>query len=162
MKNRSFRSWITSRILLFLLLPPAFYLLPSCSRSPQTAAELFDQMPRHYGGELHIQGETAARTLNVEVLDLKVRDTHLLEFNRIAYDISGGDEGAHKGEAPVRGTISAPGGEIVIEDAGGVGGGDLLKAGSFQGKLGGNLKTVDVKWKTGYDQNVHFEGKAAR
>ena len=43
----------------------------------------------------------ATRTLNVEILDLKVRDTHVLEFGRIAYKVSGGDEGAHqKGEAP--------------------------------------------------------------
>ncbi len=119
-------------------------------------------MPRRYGGELHVQGETTTRTLNVELLDLKVRDAHRLEFNRIAYEVSGGDEGAHKGEAPVKGTISAPGGEIVIEDFGGEGGGDALKSGSFQGKLGGDLKTVDAKWKTGFDQAVHFEGKAAR
>ena len=146
------------RLLAFCLLPSAFCLLSSCSRGPQTAAELFDRMPRRYGGELRVQGETGTRTLNVEVLDLKVRDTHLLEFNRIAYDISGGDEGAHKGEAPIKGTISAPGGEIRIEDAGG----DALKAGSFEGKLSADLKTVEAKWKTGFDQGVSFEGKAAR
>ena len=152
------------RILNFCILPSAFciFLLAACSRSPQTAAELFDQMPRRYGGELHLQGETATRTLNVEVLDLKVRDAHLLEFGRIAYEVSGGDEGAHKGEAPIKGTISAPGGEIRIEDTGGAGGGDALKAGSFQGKLSGDLKTVEAKWKTGFDQTVNFQGIAER
>ena len=119
-------------------------------------------MPRRYGGELRVQGETGTRTLNVELLDLKVRDAHSLEFNRIAYEVSGGDEGAHKGDAPVKGTISAPGGEIRIEDAGGAGGGDALKAGSFEGKLGGDLEKVDAKWKTGFDQTVSFQGKAAR
>ena len=162
MKNRLFHPVVASRILLLLLLPSAFCLLPSCSRAPQTAAALFDQMPRRYGGELRVQGESATRTLNVEVLDLKVRDTHLLEFGRIAYEISGGEEGAHKGEAPVKGTISAPGGEIRIEEAGGEAAGDALKAGSFEGKLGGNLKNVDAKWSTGFNQSVSFQGKAAR
>ncbi len=119
-------------------------------------------MPRRYGGELRLQGETGTRTLNVELLDLKVRDAHLLEFNRIAYEVSGGGEGVHKGEAPVKGTVSAPGGEIRIEDASGVGGGDALKAGSFEGKLSGDLEKVETKWKTGYDQTVGFQGKAAR
>ena len=136
-------------------------LLVACHRGPQTAAELFDQMPRRYGGDLRVQGETGTRTLHVEVLDLAVRDDHHLEFGRIAYEVSGGDEGAQKGEAPIRGTISAPGGEIQLEDASGVGG-DALKAGSFQGKLAGDLKTVAAQWKTSYDQAVSFDGKAAR
>ena len=139
----------------------ALCLLASCRRGPQTAAELFDQMPRRYGGELRVQGESATRTLNVEVLDLTVRDEYHLEFGRVAYEVSGGDEGAQKGEAPIKGTISAPGGEIQIESAGGAGG-DALKAGSFQGKLSGDLKTVTAKWKTGYDQAISFDGKAAR
>ena len=164
MKNHSSHKRVTTGFLNFCILHFAFCicLLAACSRPPQTAAELFDQMPRRYGGDLRVQGETATRTLNVEVLDLKVRDTHRLEFGRIAYEVSGGDEGAHKGEAPIKGTISAPGGEIVIEDATGEGGGDAFKAGSFQGKLSGDLKTVDAKWKTGFDQSVGFQGKAAR
>ena len=119
-------------------------------------------MPRRYGGELRVQGETATRTLNVELLDLKVRDPHRLEFGRIAYEVSGGGEGAHKGEAPIKGTISAPGGEILIEEASDAASGDAFKAGSFQGKLSGDLKTVDAKWKTGFDQSMGFQGKAAR
>ncbi len=162
MKNHFPRPWLAVRVLAFCILHFAFCILAACSRGPQTAAELFDQMPRRYGGDLRVQGETVARTLNVEVLDLKVRDTHLLEFGRIAYEVSGGDEGARKGEAPIKGTISAPGGEIQIEDASGAGGGDALKAGSFQGKLSGDLKTVDAKWKTSFDQAAGFQGKAAR
>ena len=162
MNNRASRGWAVRRTLAFVLLPWSFVILCSCSRPPQTAAELFDRMPRRYGGELRVQGEAAARTLNVELLDLKVRDDHRLEFGRIAYEVAGGDEGAHKGDAPIRGTISAPGGEIQIEDASGAGGGDALKAGSFQGKLSGDLKTVEAKWKTGFDQSVGFQGKAAR
>ena len=61
-----------------------------------------------------------------------------------------------------RGTISAPGGEVKIEDAGGAGGGDALKAGSFEGKLSADLENVGAKWKTGYDQAVSYQGKAAR
>ena len=162
MKNRFPRARAAILLLALILGSWILNLLTACSRAPQTAAELFDQMPRRYGGELRVQGETATRTLNVELLDLKVRDAHRLEFGRIAYEISGGDEGAHKGEAPIRGTISAPGGEIQLEEAGGEAGGDAFKAGSFQGKLSGDLKTVDARWKTGFDQSVGYQGKAAR
>ena len=156
------KNYFSPRRLAAVCLAFCLGLLPACYHAPRTAAELFDQMPRRFGGDLRVQGETATRTLNVELLDLKVRDPHLLEFGRIAYEVSGGDEGARKGEAPIKGTISAPGGEILIEDAGGAGGGDALKPGSFQGKLSGDLKTVDAKWKTGFDQSVGFQGKAAR
>ena len=105
MNNHASRGWVASRVLAFVILHSSFVILCSCSRAPQTAAELFDRMPRRYGGELRVQGETATRTLNVELLDLKVRDAHLLEFGRIAYEVSGGDEGAHQGEAPIKGTI---------------------------------------------------------
>ena len=137
-------------------------LAAGCSRGPQTAAELFDRMPRRYSGELRVQGETGTRTLAVELLDLKVRDEHHLEFGRIAYQVAGGDEGAQRGEAPVRGTISAPGGEVQIEDTDGVGRGDALKAGSFGGKVSTDLDSVEAKWKTGFDQAVSFHGTAGR
>ncbi len=137
-------------------------LAAGCSRGPQTAGELFDKMPRRYRGELRLQGETGMRTLGVELLDLTVRDEHHLEFNRVAYEVDGDGEGRQRGEAPIRGTISAPGGEVQIEDAGGVGGGDALKAGSFEGKLHADLESVEAKWKTGYDQAVGYQGKAAR
>ena len=133
-------------------------LAAGCSRGPQTAGELFDKMPRRYRGELRLQGETGTRTLGVELLDLKVRDEHHLEFNCVAYEVDGGDEGVQKGEAPMRGAISAPGGEVQIEDASG----DALKAGSFGGKLSADLESVEAKWKTGYDQSVGYQGKAAR
>ena len=161
MKNRPLTTRRNFRFSAFILLCGCL-LAAGCSRPPQTAAELFDQMPRRYGGELRVQGEAATRTLNVELLDLKVRDTHRLEFGRIAYELSGGDEGARKGEAPIKGTISAPGGEIQLEEASDAAGGDAFKAGSFQGKLSSNLKAVDAKWKTAFDQAVSFEGKAAR
>ncbi len=137
-------------------------LVAGCSRGPQTAGELFDKMPRRYRGELRVQGETGTRTLGVELLDLKVREEHHLEFNRVAYQVDGGDEGTQRGEAPMRGTISAPGGEVQIEDASGAGGGDALKAGSFEGKLSADLESVEAKWKTGYDQAIGYQGKAAR
>ena len=143
----------------FLLLLGGCLLSAGCSRGPQTATELYDRMPRQYRGELRLQGETGTRTLGVELLDLTVRDEHHLEFRRINYQLAGGDEGAQRGEAPVRGTISAPGGKIEIEDAGG---NDALKAGSFEGKLSAELESVEAKWKTGYDQAVGFQGKAAR
>ena len=109
-----------------------------------------------------MQGETGTRTLIITVLDLQPRDTHLLEFKRIAYEVSGANEAPLKGEAPIKGTISAPGGEIHLEDTSGAGGGDAVKVGSFEGKLSSDLKSVDAKWKTGFDQSVHFEGKAAQ
>lgn len=142
-----------------LLLAVLLLALAGCSRGPQTAAELYDRLPRQYRGELRLQGETGTRTLGVELLDVKVRDEHHLEFGRINYQLAGGDEGAQRGEAPMRGTISVPGGTIEIEDAGGS---DALKAGSFEGKLSADLKSVEAKWKTGFDQAVGFQGKAAR
>ena len=33
-------------------------LTAACHRAPQTAEELWKQMPRQYRGELHLQGET--------------------------------------------------------------------------------------------------------
>lgn len=136
--------------------------LTACSRSPQTAAELYDRMPRRFAGEVRMQGETGTRTLVITPLDLQPRDAHLLEFKRIAYELSGANEAPLKGEAAITGTITAPGGEIHLEDTSGAGGGDAVKAGSFEGKLSGDLKSVDAKWKTGFDQSVGFQGKAAQ
>ena len=48
-----------------------------------------------------------------------------------------------------------------IEDSGGAGG-DALKAGSFEGKLAADLESVEAKWKTGFDQAVDYQAKAAR
>ena len=162
MKNDLSHWRLAVRVLSFVILHSSFVIFSSCSRGPQTARELFDRLPRRYSGELHLQGETGTRTLGVELLDLKVRDEHHLEFGRVAYQVTSNDEGMQRGEAPVRGTISAPGGEVRIEDADGAGGGDALKPGSFEGKLAADLESVEARWKTGFDQAVNYRAKSAR
>ena len=133
-------------------------VLGGCQRGPQNATELYNRMPRRFSGELRVQGESTPRTLLVEVLDLNVRSEHLLEFGRVSYRVTGGDEGRLEGEAAIKGTISAPGGEIRIDEASGGGSEDALKAGSFKGKLSRDLHTIEADWKTGFGQSVHFTG----
>lgn len=146
--------------LLAFILPPSSFILSSCSRPPATAAELQQRLPTQYQGEIHLQGETDAHRLVLEAHDLKERDAHLLEFGKVRYQFFTGASLTSEGEANIRGTISAPDLVIHVEDFGGEGGGDALKPGSFQGKLGRDLKTMEANWTTGFGQNITLKAKA--
>ncbi len=138
-------------------------LLAACHRAPQTAADLWNKLPRKYQGELHVQGEPQARQIVIEPLQMLVRDTHLLEFGRVRYQFSASGEVGATGEAQIRGTISAPGLIINVESltgGGDVDGGDVLKAGTFQGKLSSDLQKLEATWKTGFGQNITLEVQA--
>ena len=155
------------RMLSGYLLPVAgCLLLAGCQRGPQTSAELFERLPRRFQGELHVQGDAGAHPFVVELLDLSARDAHLLEFRRVHYRLAADSNGntAAEGDAALKGTISAPGGEIRIEAFGGAGAGgeDALKPGSFQGKLSDDLQSVDTHWTTADGQAVRFEAKAGK
>ncbi len=127
-------------LLLNLLLSALLRFRPSACvqpRSPQTAAELFDQLPRTlHGGEVQGAGRDGrAHAHRRRCSTCKARDAHLLEFNRIAYDSSpAADEAPLKGEAAITGTISAPGGEIHLEDTSGAGGWGRRESRSIRGQ----------------------------
>lgn len=138
-------------------------LLAACHRAPQTAAELQRALPQQYQGELHLQGEPQGRKIIVEPHDFTVLDAHSLEFNRVRYQFFAGSDVAGAGDAQIRGTISAPGLVIQLGEVGGtadVDGGDALKAGTFEGKLSGDLQTMEATWKTGFGQGVTLKVKA--
>ena len=138
----SFRRWA------FALGPWAFLLLQSCHRAPQNATDLLDRLPRHWEGEVQMQGEGGGRKITIEVRQLTVRSEHVLEFNRVRYQLLAGGEALSADEAAVRGTITAPGGEIRLEEEG-TDANEGLKPGSFVGKLDGKLQSVDATWTTG-------------
>ena len=58
-----------------------------CQRTPQTAAELAKALPQAYAGELHLQGETETRHIRVQARELSIRSEHVLEFNRVDYQV---------------------------------------------------------------------------
>ena len=135
------------------------WLVAGCHRAPQTAAELQKSLPHEYQGELRLQGEQTPRKITVGPHDFTVVDEHTLEFNRVHYQLPAGGEG----DANVRGSISAPGLIIRVESLSGtadVDGGDVLKPGTFQGKLSGDLQKMDATWKTGFGQTVTLSVEA--
>ena len=131
----------------------AMLLLPSCQRAPQNAAELRDRLPRHWEGELRLQGDTGGRRITIEVRELSVRSEHVLEFNRVSYQFFAGGEAIAQSEAAIRGTITAPGGAVRLDEEG-TEAGEVLKAGSFTGQLSGNLQSVEAQWTTGDGQGA--------
>ena len=154
MKPSALRRW-------FLVVGPwALLLLPSCQRTPQNAAELRDRLPRHWEGEVHLQGESAGRKIAIDVRELTVRSEHILEFNRVRYQFFAGGETVADNEAAIRGTITAPGGAIRLDDEG-TDAGEVLKPGSFEGQLAGNVKSVEAKWTTGLGQAATLKLHAA-
>ncbi len=133
--------------------------LAGCQRAPQTAADLQRRLPRQFQGEIHLQGEQQSRKIVVEPHDFTVLDVHTLEFNRVRYQLANGGAG----DAQIRGTISAPGLAIHLEEVGGtadVEGGDAFKAGTFYGTLSGDLQKLDATWKTGFGQEVTLKVQA--
>ena len=132
-------------------------LVAACHRAPRTAEELQKSLPHEYRGELHLQGEQQGRKIVVEPHDFTVVDPHRLEFNHVRYQLFAGNEAAGAGDAPIRGTISAPGLVIHVDEigeGGDVESADALKVGTFEGKLSGDLQTMDAKWQTGFGQGV--------
>ena len=90
-------------------------------------------------------------------------DPHRLEFNHVRYQLFAGNEAAGAGDAPIRGTISAPGLVIHVDEIGATGefdAGDALKTGTFEGTLSSDLQTMDAKWQTGFGQVVTLKVKA--
>jgi hypothetical protein len=127
-------------------------LLGGCHRPPpQTAAELQDRLPHRFIGEIRWQGETQGQRLRIETRELAPRDEHLLAFNGVRVYLMDPQGGILSEHAPgVRGTISAPGLEIRIEELGSIGGEGLFKPGSFSGKLSNDLQSVEGAWKSEY------------
>lgn len=136
-------------------------LLAGCSRAPQTAAELRDSLPRQFRGDIHLQGETNSRKIVVEPHEFMVRTEHMLEFNRVRYQLIVGSEVLADGEAAIRGTISAPGLNILIEEAD-VEGTEAIKKGTFQGHLDSDLQSMEASWTTGAGQGVTLKAKAVK
>ena len=133
--------------------------LTGCNRAPQTAADLQKSLPHQFQGEIHLQGEPQSRKIVVEPHDFTVLDAHTLEFNRVRYQLTSGGAG----DAEIRGTISAPGLAIHLENVAGtadVEGGDAFKAGTFYGTLSGDLQTLNATWKTGFGQEVTLKVQA--
>ena len=138
----------------------AWLLLPSCQRAPRNAAELRDRLPRHWEGEIRLQGEGGGRRIAIEVRELTARSEHMLEFNRVSYQFFAGGEAVVQNEAAIRGTITAPGGAVRLDEEG-TEAGDVLRAGSFTGQLSGNLQSVEAQWTTGDGQSATLKLHAA-
>ena len=147
----------------FYLLPSAFYLcsFSACHRGPGTAAELEATLPRQFRGEVKFQGDPQPHTLVVEPHDFTVRSAHVLQFDRVRYQIlAGGSNVVAEGDAGLRGTISTPGLDIRIEqvtDAAEAGGGEVIKADTFKGSLSADLHTADATWTSGLGQEMKLK-----
>ena len=138
----------------------ALLLLPSCQRAPRNAAELRDRLPRKWEGEVHLQGESAGHKIAIDLRELTVRSEHVLEFNRVRYQFSAGGEAVADNELALRGTITAPGGAIRLDEEG-TEAGDVLRSGSFTGRLAGNAQSVEAQWTTGDGQTATIKLRAA-
>lgn len=106
-------------------------------------------MPRRLTGELHLQGDANVQPVRIEARQLAARGERLLEFsgiNVVTLNASGSVQSEHF--AACRGTISTPALDIRLEEAGGAE--DWLKAGTFEGKLSADLKTVEASWTTAF------------
>ena len=138
--------------------------LTGCHRAPQNAAELRRDLPRIYVGEFRLQGQTEPLHLRVTPHNLTERDTKVLEFNSVQYAVLDAHGNVQtEGDADIRGTISLPGLEIRLENIGNLSGGeDLIKPGSFQGKLSGDLQTGEADWTSGYGQKGHLKMQAEK
>lgn len=139
------------------------FTFSGCSRAPQSAAELLNRMPRQYTGEVHLQGEAEAQPVRIETRQLAARSEHLLEFNGVNVVLlnSNGAVLTEHGFGS-RGTISAPGLEIKLEDLGAPEGSDMFKAGTFAGKMSGDLQTVAAEWTTSFGTKGSMKLKAVK
>jgi hypothetical protein len=133
-----------------------------CSRAPRNAAELAKALPEAFTGELHIEGETQPHHIRLEARELSVRSEHVLEFNRVDYQLKDGqDDPGAEGEARIRGTITAPGLEVRLEMPGTGFSEDVVRPETFTGKLSGDLQSLDAEWSNGLGQKAHLKLQAA-
>ena len=144
----------------WVIAPCALLLLTSCQRAPRNAVELRDRLPRRWEGEIRLQGDSGGRRIDIEVRELTARSEHVLEFNRVSYQFFAGGEAVAQSEAAIRGTITAPGGAVRLDEEG-TEAGEVLKAGSFTGQLSGNLQSVEARWTTGDGQGATLKLHAA-
>ena len=139
----------------FYLLPSAFCLLfTGCHRAPQTAAELQQNLPHQFKGDVLMQGSTEPHHLIVEPHEISVRNEHLLEFNKVRYQILAGSEVLTEGDAGIRGTISVPDLEIRVENTSDGESNDAMKPDTFKGQLSADLRTATAEWASGMGQKV--------
>ena len=130
-----------------------------CQRTPQTAAELAKALPRAYTGELHLQGDAETTHLRVTARELSVRSEHVLEFNRVDYQVQDARGNmSSEGEAHLRGTITAPGFEVRLEVEGSTfaGGEDAIRPETFMGQLSHDLQSLEAQWSTGLGQKARL------
>ncbi len=154
MKSLSLRRWSLGFGLWALL------LLQGCDRAPQTAAELRNRLPHRWRGEIRAPGEGSGGSIGIELRELTVRSEHVLEFNRVRYQMFAGDNVVAEDEVAIRGMITAPGGDIRLDEEG-TEAGEILKAGTFKGTLGGDLQSVEAAWTTGSGQAATLKLHAA-
>lgn len=142
----------------------AFSFLAGCHRPTQTSAELRQRMPGAFIGELRLLGQPEPMRLRLTPHNLIERDAQTLEFNSVQYALLDAHGGLQtEGDASVRGTITLPGLEVKLEDVGErAGGEDLVKPGSFQGKLSADLQSGEADWTSGLGQKNHLKLEAAR
>ena len=136
--------------------------LGACQRAPQNASELMSLLPRQFSGEVHWQGEGGVHRVRIECREFAVRSEHALEFAGVNL-VQLGENGSVLNEryVPCRGVISAPGFQIKLEDLGAPGGEDMLKPGTFVGKLSEDLQTAEASWTTGFGTKGVLKLKAA-
>ena len=123
-----------------------------CQRAPQTAAELIKALPQAYAGDLQLQGETGAIHLRVQARELSIRSEHVLEFDRVDYQVQDAQGAINaEGEAQIRGTITAPGFDVRLEAEGSTfpGGEDAIRPETFNGKVSRDLQSLEAQWSTG-------------
>ena len=135
--------------------------LAGCHRAPQTAAELRDRLPRHWQGDMKIQLQNEQRSsrIGVELRELTVRTEHVLEFNRVRWQVLAGNETLAQDEAAIRGTITLPGGEIRVEAEGTQTNGEL-DPGSFHGTLAPDLQSAEMGWSSGTGEAMTLKLRA--
>ncbi len=96
-----------------------------------------------------MQGDASPQAVRIEARQLATRSALLLEFsgvNVVMLNGSGAVQSEHA--AACRGTISTPDLDIRIEDIGGAE--DILKAGTFTGKMSADLQKVEASWTTNF------------
>ena len=139
-------------------------LLTGCHRPPETAAELRRRMPGSYIGEIRLVGQSQSMRLRLTPHNFVERDTKVLEFNSVQYallDARGTLQS--EGDASLRGTITLPGLDVRLESLGErEGGEDLVKPGTFQGKLSGDLQSGEADWTSGLGQKNYLKLEAAK
>ena len=147
----------TPRKILLLVLP---LLLAGCHHAPQTAAELQQNLPHQFKGDVLMQGSREPHHLIVEPHEISVRNEHLLEFNKVRYQILAGSEVLTEGDVGIRGTISVPDLEIRVENASDAENGEAVKPDTFKGQLSADLHTATAEWTSGIGQKVTLKATA--